>query len=135
MALINWENSYSVKVKNVDTQHQKLFTLINDLYDAMNQGKGRDVTGKILDELVTYTKTHFAYEEQLLKGNGYPAFAAHKAEHDLFTGKVVDFQKQYQEGKASLALPLMTFLKDWLTNHIRGTDQKYSSFLNGKGVS
>ena len=134
MALISWDNSFSVKVKNVDTQHQKLFALINELHDAMNQGKGRDAAGKILDDLVNYTKTHFAFEELLLKNNGYPNFPAHKAEHDAFTGKVVEFQKQYKEGKATLALPLMTFLKDWLSNHIRGTDQKYSNFLNGKGI-
>ncbi len=135
MALITWENSYSVKIKNIDSQHQKLFALINELYEAMNQGKGRDAAGKILDELVNYTKTHFAYEEQLLKSNNYVNFTAHKAEHDIFTAKVVEFQKQYNEGKALLALPLMNFLKDWLSNHIRGTDQKYSSYLTGKGIS
>lgn len=29
---------------------------------------------------------------------------------------------------------LMTFLKDWLNNHILGTDKKYVAFLNSKGV-
>lgn len=134
MSLITWENSYSVKVKVIDNQHQKLVGLINELYDGMNQGKGREASGKTLDELISYTRTHFAYEEQLFKIHGYPTYTAHKAEHDALTAKVLDFQKQFREGKANLALPLMTFLKDWLINHIRGTDQKYSGFLNSKGV-
>ncbi len=134
MSLITWDNSFSVKIKVIDNQHQKLVSLINALYDGMNQGKGRDAIGKTLDELVSYTRTHFAYEEQLFKIHGYPTLAEHKAEHDALTEKVIDFQKQYREGKANLALPLMTFLKDWLTNHIRGTDQKYTAFLNSKGV-
>jgi len=134
MSLITWDNSYSVKVKVIDNQHQKLVGLINELYDGMNQGKGREASGKTLDELISYTRTHFAYEEQLFKIHGYPTYAAHKAEHDALTEKVLDFQKQFREGKANLALPLMTFLKDWLLNHIRGTDQKYSGYLNSKGV-
>ncbi len=28
----------------------------------------------------------------------------------------------------------MAFLKDWLQDHIMGSDKKYAPFLNGKGV-
>jgi len=28
----------------------------------------------------------------------------------------------------------MSFLQTWLTNHIQTVDQKYSEFLNSKGV-
>jgi hemerythrin len=28
----------------------------------------------------------------------------------------------------------MTFLNDWLTNHILQSDMKYGAFLNAKGV-
>ena len=134
MPLITWDNSYSVKIKVIDGQHQKLVHLVNELYEGLNQGKGREASGKTLDELINYTRTHFAYEEQLFKIHGYPGYADHKAEHDALASKVIDFQKQFKEGKANLALPLMTFLKDWLINHIRGTDQKYTAFLNTKGV-
>ena len=110
MSLITWDNTYSVKIKVIDNQHQKLVGLINELYDGMNQGKGREASGKTLDELISYTRTHFAYEEQLFKIHGFPTYASHKVEHDSLTEKVIDFQKQFREGKANLALPLMTFL-------------------------
>ena len=38
--------------------------MINDLNDAMRQGKGKDVLGKIDKELVGYTVTHFRTEEK-----------------------------------------------------------------------
>ncbi len=53
MALIQWDGSFSVKVAEIDQQHQKLVSMINDLNDAMKQGKGKDVLGKIVNELVS----------------------------------------------------------------------------------
>ncbi len=134
MSLIKWDTNYSVKIKIIDNQHQNLVALINQLYDGVSQGKGSESAGKTLDELINYTRTHFAYEEQLFRIHGYPEYLAHKAEHDALTEKVLDFQSQFRAGKATLALPLLSFLKDWLTNHIQGTDKRYSNFLNTKGV-
>ncbi len=52
MPLIQWNESFSVNVVEIDKQHQKLVGMINDLYDAMHQGKGNDVLGKIIDGLI-----------------------------------------------------------------------------------
>src|SRR5271157_2886782 len=41
MALVTWDQSYSVSVKKLDEQHQKLFSLLNTLHEAMRQGKGQ----------------------------------------------------------------------------------------------
>jgi hemerythrin len=59
MALITWNDSLSVKVAEIDEQHKKLIAMINELNDAMRLGKGKDVLGKIVNGLVTYTTTHF----------------------------------------------------------------------------
>jgi hemerythrin len=40
MALIQWNDGLSVNVVEIDRQHQKLIGMINDLNDAMRQGKG-----------------------------------------------------------------------------------------------
>jgi hemerythrin len=39
-----------------------------------------------------------------------------------------------QEGKVSVTVDTMVFLKDWLNHHILETDKKFSAFLNSKGV-
>ena len=44
-------------------------------------------------------------------------------------------QKRFQAGSAMLTLTVMSFLKEWLVNHIKGGDQKYGDLLNAKGVS
>lgn len=40
MPLIQWNESLSVGVVEIDRQHRKLVELINDLNNAMRQGKG-----------------------------------------------------------------------------------------------
>jgi hemerythrin len=46
MALFNWNDSYSVKVAMCDQQHKKLFEIINELAEAMRQGKGQQAVTK-----------------------------------------------------------------------------------------
>ncbi|CAG0957889.1 bacteriohemerythrin [Geobacter sp.] len=134
MALITWSDTLSVKVKQFDDQHKKLVDMVNQLFDAMKTGKGSQVMGDILKQLIAYTQTHFAAEERLLKQYAYPDFEAHKKEHNALVMQVLDLQKQFQEGKPVLTQNIMTFLRDWLSRHIQGDDKKYGVFLNGKGV-
>jgi hemerythrin len=86
-------------------------------------------------DLITYTKLHFSKEEQMLREHGYPILDQHKKKHDDLTAQVVKYHEDFKSGRASVALPLMVFLKDWLINHIQGTDKMYSAFMNAKGVS
>ena len=135
MPLMTWTENYSVGIKSIDAQHQKLINMVNELQDAMLAGKANDQIGKILDGLVTYTVTHFAYEEKLFAQHGYADAKAHKAEHDKLTAQVADFQAQFKSGKAKLSAQLMNFLRDWLNGHIMGTDKKYGPHLKSKGVA
>ncbi|MEW6117819.1 MAG: bacteriohemerythrin [Nitrospirota bacterium] len=135
MALMTWSDALSVNIKEIDEQHKKLVGMINDLHDAMKVGKGTDVTGAILTGLVQYVATHFATEEKLMKAHSYPEFLKHKTEHENLTKQALELQKQFGEGKPVLTVELMNFLKNWLTNHIQGTDKKYGPFLNGKGIN
>jgi len=129
-----WSDRYSVKVHAMDAQHRRLFEIIHELYAGMRSGHGKDVAGTVLGELISYTVKHFTAEEKLMEENRYPSLAKHRAEHTVLTGKVLAFKKQFDTGKASVTPELMTFLQDWLTNHILTVDQKYGEFLNSKGV-
>lgn len=134
MALLAWKSEYSVNVKEIDDQHKKLVSMINELNDAMAQGKAKDVLGAILDKLVSYTAAHFALEERLFQTHGYEGYQEHKDKHDKMTAKVLDLQRQFKSGQAAMTIEVMNFLKSWLDKHILGTDMKYSAFLNSKGV-
>lgn len=135
MALvIKWSSELSVRVAEIDQQHQKLIDMINDLNDAMSKGKGKEITAKIIEGLLSYTATHFALEEKYFTLYGYPEAGIHKIEHKNFVKKVTEFKDSFNKGAVLLTFDIITFLKDWLVKHIQGTDKKYTKFFNEKGL-
>lgn len=135
MPLFQWTPDLSVNIKEIDHQHKKLIDLINLLHESMRMGKGKDVIGNVLKDLTDYTVYHFGTEERLFAKYGYLESARHKKEHDDLTKQVVDLKTKYESGQTTITIEVMTFLKDWLNNHIRQSDKKYSAFLNSKGVN
>jgi len=129
MPLVSWNDSYSVKVQKFDEQHKVLFNLLNELHEAMQQGKGRTKVAEVLGALVRYTQQHFGAEEAAMRVGAYPQYLEHKQEHDGFAGKVLTFQSEYDKGNALLSVELMGFLRDWLTGHILKSDRMYAPYL------
>jgi len=134
MPLIQWNDRFSVKIDEIDRQHQQLVTIINELYDAMKQGKGKDVLSGIIRNLIHYTKIHFQTEEKYFAKFNYPETAQHKREHDAFVDKVSDFKQDFEDGKLSVTISIMNFLSEWLQKHIKGSDQKYAKFFQENGL-
>ncbi len=133
--MFEWKPEYSVQIPSIDAQHQNLFAVGRELVAAMSAGQGNAALAKILNRLVQYTASHFAFEERLMRQCNYPDLAAHKTEHDALTKRVVQFQEDFQSGKALMMVQVLQFVKDWLDKHIRGTDQRYIACLKAKAVA
>jgi hemerythrin len=134
MALFTWSDKMSVGIGKIDKEHQGLFALMNQLHEGMLGGRGKDVLGSVLGNLMQYTKSHFGNEESLLRLHGYPQLAEHLRYHEVFRKKVGDLETQFKAGTAALSVSTLEFLRDWLTKHILGIDAQYKTFLASKGV-
>lgn len=135
MALVNWSDEYSVHVVEIDDQHKKLVGIVNELHDAMIQGKAKSVLSNVLSELIDYTLYHFSTEEKFFDKYDYPEAAVHIEQHQNLVEQVADLQKKYESGEKVLTIDVMNFLRDWLHDHIIGSDKKFGPFLNSKGVN
>ncbi|MDX9703029.1 MAG: bacteriohemerythrin [Candidatus Auribacterota bacterium] len=134
MPIVTWNDTYSVKVKEIDLQHKKLVDIINELFDAMKAGKGNTVIDKLLDELVKYTKYHFSAEENYMRKFNFDQSDIQEAQHKQFVAKINDFIEQYKANRLSLSIEMMNFLKDWLINHIVKMDKQYSALFTWNGL-
>lgn len=135
MPLFIWSDNFSVNIIEMDQQHKKLVGFINDLHDARQANKDQEVLGKILNELVDYTKTHFKGEESLLQNYNYPDYNSQKSEHDSLVQKVLHMQKVYYSGDTNITTDIAILMNDWLVEHILVEDKKYGKFLSSKGIT
>lgn len=135
MSLMTWTNEMSVGVKVLDEDHQKLVAMVNELHDGIVEGHRAEALVHVLDQLLSYTKSHFNREEALFERAHYPGLVAHKKEHDDLIKKALELQTRIRGGATSmLSLETMSFLKGWLSHHILGVDKEYTKHLNDKGI-
>lgn len=134
MAIIQWTTDLSVGVSEIDQQHQELICIINDLDNVIKYEEERAKTMGVIRKLISYAQTHFKTEEKYFDQFGYENSAAHKAYHVFFIKKISAFCNDYFSGKPGLSVSLMKFLKNWLIDHIKGEDQKYTDCFNRNGL-
>lgn len=129
-----WKDEYSVGIESLDNDHRKLLNLINNLQTAVHYHTGDEFEKKALHEVIDYTKYHFDREEKMLEKAGYEDLEAHKQQHKDMIKKIDGFVQEYEKHGYAALEEVALFLKQWLVEHINGTDQEYSSLLKSKNM-
>lgn len=128
MVMLEWKEEYSVGVSLIDTQHQHLFEIGNRAFEMLNKEldvKQYDEVAQIIDDLRQYTKYHFQCEEEYMLEIQYRQLFGQKVMHADFIEKLEEFDtKQFQGEEAKNKVgELLSFLFDWLINHIVKKDK------------
>ncbi len=134
MAFIEWDDSFSIDIDEIDQQHQRLFGMINELADALHREPDKNVLRRIANELISYIDIHFTHEETYFNEFGYTEARQHKKEHAYFVQRVLEFMDGFEQGDLAISTDMVQFLSDWLVTHIKGSDKKYAPFLLARGV-
>lgn len=121
MALLLWQAELDTGIDVIDQQHHRIVALINQLAEATT----RDDQAAVLEELVDYTLSHFAFEEELMEESGYTFGPAHKRVHEMFVRRVSEYRMRFDAGE-DITGELKGMLARWLFNHIRGDDKSYA---------
>lgn len=131
---LKWNNSFSVKVKEIDDQHKNLVNMLNELYSSFMNKAHEDKIEKIVSSLVDYTVYHFNTEEKYFHQFKYQDTAEHILEHNEFKKTVSHFQEKLKKNKTALTYEVINFLRDWLQEHIAVSDKKYSKCFVDNGL-
>jgi hemerythrin len=134
MAVIDFSDDLSVGIRKIDEQHAKLIELMGELDDAIRSKQASELVEDILTSLFHYAQVHFATEEELFKRYEYPELELHELEHHKFIARVHALQEKYDMNRPGLSLELLDFISNWVLNHIKLTDKRYSTHLNSCGV-
>jgi hemerythrin-like metal-binding protein len=134
MLTIQWDSSFSVNVSEIDKNHQQLILMVNGLDNAMSWGKGRQIIGKTIDELVSFATSNFKLEENYFDRLKKFQAADHKKEHADFIQNVTKFKADFGAGNAWISIKVMNYLQTWIRNHLKSADKKYGPSFNENGL-
>lgn len=132
MFYTSWNSKYELGIESIDSDHQNLVGIMDELIGALSGGKGREVTEPLLQKMSEYTISHFRREEFLMKSANYTDYESHLKQHQLFIEKVKEFQQKNKAGDSAVAIEMMKFLRDWFINHIQVIDKKYQAPIKVK---
>ncbi len=123
MPYLAWDSHLDTGVPVIDSQHRRIVDYINELQDAI-AGNDRQIVQEVLDDLVDYTVSHFAFEEHLQEQAQYPAFELHKKMHDEFASRIHGYRVRFHAGE-DIAGQLLSDLREWLVRHIQNEDAAF----------
>jgi hemerythrin len=108
---------------------------VSAFYDRIHQKDTARAMAEVLVGMIAYTVSHFSTEEEYLRQYEYPLYERHVAQHARFVETVKDFRTRLEHDELLIPIEVANFLKDWLSGHVLGEDQRYASFLQEKGVT
>jgi len=135
MAYIEWSDALSVQIREIDAQHKQLIDIINRLHQAMIDKKGKELQKEIISEMHDYAASHFMLEERYMRRYSFPDLEDHCREHGRFAQEVAGLKARADSGGLILSIVILALLKEWLKNHILGTDMKYVEHFKRFGLA
>ena len=129
MALVEWNDSYSVGNALMDTHHQIFFRMLNK-FSGLADKNDHDATRECISFLNEYIAMHLGAEEKLMLKANYPGYRDHKEIHDAFTHQLLYIEEAFDKDPASVtAYSIYKLMQDWLANHIMQSDKRYMPYV------
>ncbi len=107
-----------------DDGQEKFLDIVTKVIDAeMHYGDPKKVD-VVLNEMIDYAWDHFNVEEACMLELEYTDYNQHREEHIDFVLKTLSYFNRVAVGDYQILNEVRTYLKQWLINHIQGTDRK-----------
>lgn len=117
-----WNEHLETGVATIDLQHKVLFDLLLRTQEACERGRWIDEDG-LLPLLRSYADYHFRHEEDWIRQHtpGEAAETVHGHQHAGFLAQLDRWEQRRADGRMPLTA-VLSFLQDWLLNHILRQD-------------
>ena len=122
-------------MSEIDQQHQELVSMLNRLNDAVKNNESREDIYRIIDDVIAFTRLHFATEERLMIQSGYTDIEWHKDKHKELIQDALHL-------KGKLAYVGEEMFTDWFNHwpfarvlaHIQYADKQFEDQLLQSGM-
>lgn len=141
MGAIDLSEVPELPVAFMNADHALEVRLLNDLEDVFaDHARGRGTLGAVLERLsllAVQTRENYLREESMMRETGFPAYAAHKAEHDRVLAEMDAEARLFRDrgDAARLSKYLFEALPAWWLNHMRTMDLVTARFVAERRAS
>ncbi len=135
MGKIEWDDSFSIKNAEIDSQHKKWIEIFNEMHDKMLENSIKDANSIAilsLTKMLDYARYHFSTEESFMTRIDYPDIVRHIRKHKDFDTKIYQMTRDLQSEEIILNSEILSIIKDWLINHIQSEDIKLGLYAAAK---
>jgi len=129
--IIAWKKEYELGNSFVDSQHKRLFELVNNIGKSCRENEDVGSLCETLDFLLQYTLQHFSDEEALQLKHNFPEYEYHKKLHDEFEATVREKVSEFKKTGSTDELndTVNEIVITWLVNHILKEDMKIGAYI------
>jgi hemerythrin len=134
VAKLEWLEEYNLFKSEIDDQHKKIFTLVNEIIDTERLYPKSEKFAIILSQLTDYGKEHFKIEEDIMIKCNFPGYEQHRKEHQDYILKVAMFNFNFNSANFTEPDIVLDFVSKWWYHHILYNDLHLAQFLHGSDL-
>ena len=124
-----WQKKFESGDPVIDSQHQMLFDMTNQLLDAMFSKQSREAMLPFLSEILTRIRWHCREEERILAKLGYTEMQRLSTEHGWLIRKGTDLLLKFEAGTSSIGEVVEFLSYEVVYQHMLQSDKRFFQFL------
>jgi len=121
-----------VALERMNRVHEEEIKILNQLFEAIDQGKDIDEISRLFKDFVEDVKKHFSSEQEMMEQYNFFAYPMHRGEHDMVLGQLANLEKKWEKEKNPELIKsyVQNEFLPWLMNHIQTMDTVTAHFLS-----
>lgn len=131
-AQLDWQQEWNSGHAQIDSQHQELVRIANQLLHLYLANAGPQSMQNQLELMFQHVIVHFETEEKILAAAGYPELGSHARVHEKLVTKLNRLYQDYQNGEIKPSAFFSFVIDDVLLEHLAKVDMLFFDWTTPK---
>jgi diguanylate cyclase (GGDEF)-like protein/hemerythrin-like metal-binding protein len=124
-----WKDSFCSDNPLIDAEHQSLFQVSNELFNAILSGRPSPEISIIIGRLLADVTRHFQNEQMILEKAGFPGLQKHLEDHAKLLARGVELSGRFEASTLSVGDVFQFLAYDVVMIHMLEADREYFPYI------
>lgn len=124
-----WNRAYCCGHAVIDTQHERLFKLSNELLDAVLSNRPGESVAGLVTVFLAEVSRHFQDEEGILAERGFPGLKDHAVKHVALLAMAREQERAFRAGTLALGSLFQFLAQDVVALHMLKADREFFEWV------